>query len=472
MSSLELAALLAFGVDNGFDSVVVARHGTLVAEAYYAPFPAGTKHRINSSTKAVVSTLLAIAMQEGLLKSVDQPVLDFFPGRTFANTDARKKALTVRHLLDMTSGIDWDEPLSNALPRSFLEMEASPDWVKFVLDRPMARDPGASFEYNSGNAHLLSAILTKVTGKSALDYAREKLFGPLGIEDVLWRGDPQGISGGGAGLYLRPRDMTKLGTFWLHDGVLDGKRLMAEGWLDRARRGAVEMPGPGLRYANQFWSLSGLDTFMSVGFDRQLIYVMPKLDLVASFTGSGRYSNADGKPSRPGFSLYGPFDRLKTAARSDKPLPEDPDALALLKARSKAVAVEARTAPSGAAPALADKISGRVYRIAPNTLRFGSFSFTFAKDTASFTYELDGKSFGGPIGLDGYYAIGGHRQFGKDAAKGRWLDDKTYQLEMMTVGNDDDVQMTFAFDPEGRTVTAKLQTLIGFKTDFTGEAQK
>lgn len=472
MSSLELAALVAYGIDNGFDSMVVTRHGSIVAEAYYAPFSAGTKHRINSSTKAVVSTLLAIAMHEGLLKSVDTPVLDFFPGRTFTNVDARKKALTVRHLLDMTSGIEWIEPLTNAPPKSFLEMEASPDWVQFVLDRPMARDPGASFEYNSGNAHLLSAILTKVTGKSALDYASEKLFGPLGITDVLWRGDPQGNSGGGAGLYLLPRDMAKLGTFWLHDGVLDGKRLMAEGWIERARRGAVDMPNPGLRYANQFWSLQGQDTFMSVGFDRQLVYVIPKLDLVASFTGSARYSNADGKPSLPHYSLYGPYDRLKTAARADKPLPEDPEALALLKSKIKAVAVEARTEPAGAKPPLAEKISGKTYRMASNMLRLASFSFTFEKDAASFSYELDGKKYGGPIGLDGHYAVGGNRQYGKSAAKGRWTDDRTYQLEMQTIGNDDDAQVSFAFDPDGRTVTAKLQSLLGFKLDLTGEVEK
>ncbi|HTR86411.1 MAG TPA: serine hydrolase, partial [Reyranella sp.] len=434
MSSLELAALVAYGVDNGFDSLVVARHGHIVTEAYYAPFPAGAKHRINSSTKAVVSTLISIAFNEGLLKSVDQPVLDFFPGRTFAHMDDRKKALTLRHLLDMTSGISWDEPLTNKLPRSLFEMERSPDWVQFVLDRPMVRDPGAEFEYNSGNAHLLSAILTKVTGKNALQYAREKLFDPLGIDDVTWRGDPQHNSGGGAGLYLLPRDMAKLGTLWLHDGVLDGKRLMAEGWIDRARHATLAMPNPTLHYANQFWSAAGLDIFMSVGFDRQLIYVMPKLDLVASFTGSGRYSNADGKLSLPYYSLFSPIDRLKTAAHSDRPLPEDPAAFALLNDRIKRVGVEARTEPAGPAPPLAAAISGKVYRLAPNVLRLSSLTLSFDKDEASFGFEAEGKRWGGLIGLDGYYSMVGNREFGNNAAKGRWLDDKTYRLEMMTIG--------------------------------------
>ena len=228
MSSRELSDLVAFGMSNGMDSLLVVRHGHIVAEAYYAPFPAGMKHRINSSTKSVISSLIAIALKEGLLKSVDQPVLDFFPDRQFANVDERKKALTLRHLLDMTSGLQWDEPLSG-YPKDFLDMERSPDWVRFVLDRPMVRDPGASFEYNSGNTHILSAILSKVTGRSALDYARERLFGPLGITDVFWRGDPQGNSAGGAGLYLQPRDMARLGQLWLHDGVWEGQRLLPAG---------------------------------------------------------------------------------------------------------------------------------------------------------------------------------------------------------------------------------------------------
>ena len=104
----------------------------------------------------------------------------------------------------MTSGLEWTEGL-DGIPRSFFAMERSPDWQQYILDRPMSTSPGAVFYYDSGNSHLLSAILTKVTGKSALDYARETLFGPLGIDDVLWRGDPQGISGGGAGLYV-PRN--------------------------------------------------------------------------------------------------------------------------------------------------------------------------------------------------------------------------------------------------------------------------
>ena len=353
MSSQELTGLVNFGIDNGFDSLLVMRHGTIVAEAYYAPFAPRLRHRINSATKAVIGSLIGIALKEGLIKSLDQPVLDFLPGRVSAKPDERLKAVTLRHLLDMTSGLDWDEPLTNTIPAALFEMERSRDWVQYVLDRGMARDPGAAFDYNSGGPHLLSAVLSKVTGKSAEDYAKEKLFGPLGITDFLWRRDPQGVSTGGYGLYMLPGDMAKLGLFWLHDGVWQGKRLLPAGWTDAARQGRVDMPFPGLRYANLFWSIPGEDAFMAVGFDRQLIVVLPKLDVVAAFTGARRYSNADGKPSAPEYRLSAVIDRLKGATKSDAALPEDATSVDALAKRIRYVLEEARVDAADAAPPIA-----------------------------------------------------------------------------------------------------------------------
>jgi len=130
----------------------------------------------------VVGTLIAIAHKDGLLDSFDHPMLDFFRDRDVANLDERKKSITVQSLLDMISGINWKEPLDGR-PDSLIEMMRSPDWIKFILDRPMSSAPADAFNYNSGNPHLLSAIITKLSGMSASGYAREKLFGPLGIRD-------------------------------------------------------------------------------------------------------------------------------------------------------------------------------------------------------------------------------------------------------------------------------------------------
>src|SRR6202047_5174392 len=118
---------------------------------------------------------------------------------------------------------------------------AAPDWVKFILDRPMSSVRGYAFNYNSGNTHLLSAIITKLSGMSVLEYAKAKLFGPLGINDVSWQHDPQGISNGGYGLYLQPRDMAKVGYLYLRDGSWEGKQLLPPAWIDKVSHATVNM---------------------------------------------------------------------------------------------------------------------------------------------------------------------------------------------------------------------------------------
>jgi CubicO group peptidase (beta-lactamase class C family) len=426
------------------------------------------KHRVNSVTKSVVGSLLAIALKEGTLKSLDQPVLEFFPGRDFAAVDARKRALTPRSLLDMTSGIDWNEPLSDAPPWSMIYMERSPDWVKYVLDHRMTAEPGTAFDYNSGNTHLLSAILSKATGRSAADYARDKLFGPLGIADVNWRRDPQGISTGGFGLYLQPRDMAKLGQLWLRGGVWEDRQLLPAEWTVQARKATVPMGlGPQLYYGNGFWSLPKQDIFVAVGFDGQLIIMVPKLDIVAVVTGATRYSTATGAFSRPRYRAADVVGRLQAAAKADGPIDADAAASADLSGTVARVAQERRTAEAKRSP-LESAISGKVYRLAANELGVEAFSLTFEGGKASYAFDLRGQRWGGPIGLEGLYAVGGKRLFGTSAAKGTWRDDRTFQLEYQTLGNDDAALATLSFD--GKSLELNVETLLNLKFAFKGTA--
>jgi hypothetical protein len=285
---------------------------------------------------------------------------------------------------------------------------------------------------------------------------------------VLWRRDPQGVSTGGYGLYLQPRDMARLGQLWLHDGTSDSRRLLPAGWIDRVRHSTIAMGLPGLTYANLSWSMPSRDVFMAVGYHRQLIVVMPALDVVAVFTGARRYSDLYGKPSGPGYGFSQVLDRLKAAVKSDTALADDPAAVALLAGKTREVTVEARTEHGGSSP-LAATISGKVYRLKPNPLSVGSFSLSFGKDTAAYEYESNGQRFGGPIGLDGLYGIGGRRLYGPSAAKGRWLDDKTFQLELETVGNDDAAQIAFTFD--GKSISGHAATLGGYKVELSGNAE-
>jgi hypothetical protein len=133
------------------------------------------------------------------------------------------------------------------------------------------------------------------------------------------------------------------------------------------------------------------------------------------------------------------------------------------------VSEEARVDAADAAPPIAAAVSGKTWRLQHNPLRLGSISFTFESDAASYAYDVDGKRYGGPVGLDGFYGIGGRRLYGMSAAKGRWLDDKTFQLEMQTLGNDDAAIVPFVFD--GKKISGHLETLGGFKVELLGEAE-
>jgi hypothetical protein len=164
MDSAELAKIIAYGKTKSFDSLLITRHGRIVLDAYYAPYTGDIPHNINSATKSVVSSLVAVMREDGMLDSFEHPVLDLFSDRDVANVDDRKKAMTLQHLLDMTSGLEWDEGFEGGTEQSLIDMRRSPDWVKFIINRPMAHAPGEVFYYNSGNSHLLSAVLTKLTG--------------------------------------------------------------------------------------------------------------------------------------------------------------------------------------------------------------------------------------------------------------------------------------------------------------------
>ena len=169
IDSAALAGLIDYGTTRRFDSLLIVRHGRIVLDAYYAPYTAEIPHVANSTTKAVIGTLTAIAIKEGVLDSPNHRMLDFFGDRHLANVDDRKKAITVQNLLDMTSGIEWEEGIEGGREQTLHEFGRSANRIQFVLDRPMAHVPGDVFNYDSGNPHLLSAIITGLTGMTAWD---------------------------------------------------------------------------------------------------------------------------------------------------------------------------------------------------------------------------------------------------------------------------------------------------------------
>jgi CubicO group peptidase (beta-lactamase class C family) len=441
MDSAALARLVDFGATLSLDSLLIARHGKIVLDAYYAPYSADVLHAINSATKAVIGTLTAIATKQGLLDGPDHRLLDFFADRGIANVDDRKNAITLQSLLDMTSGIDWKEPLTGQ-PDSVIDMERSQDWIKFILDRPMTAAPGDVFNYNSGNPHLVSAILTKLTGMSASDFAKATLFGPLGISAWNWRQDPQGVSTGGYGLALQPRDMAKIGYLFLRRGQWENKALVPQAWLDRASHATVNMNlpfEPELRYSNFFWALPKKQVYMAVGYHCQLIMVFSALDIVAVTTAS-------------------PFSRLADtiagAVKSEAVLPPNPAGADLLGKAIRDISTEKPTAV-GATSEIASAVSGKTYHFPFNPLNLKSLSLTFSDPQAHYDMEvfpLDRSKpvlkLSGPIGLDGLYRKSEPTESGIVATKGTWLNGSTFVIERTTLGSGEQQKWSLSYDGE------------------------
>lgn len=411
MDSAALARLVEYGANAKMDSLVVVRNGRIVTEAYYAPYRQEMLHRINSATKAIVGALVGIAISRGELPGTDSALVDHFPAAGAA--DPRWKAIKLQHLLDMTSGMEWNEPLSDAVPTSLLEMQQSPDWERYILGHGMAQAPGMAFNYNSGGTHLLSLALARSTGMSAEAYAGRHLFGPLGISTTRWRKDPQGVPTGHAGLYLHTRDMARFGVLYLQRGEWGGKQVVPRAWAERVFAPTVEMPFPGYRYADLWWSIPGRRAYFAAGFNRQVIMVLPKLGVVAAVTGRMHY---------PFENLIAHLERsVKSASAS----PPDDAALAGLNDRIRTAASEKSLAPSQGAPALQTR---SVWQIEDNRFGIRELTLDFSTPRPAYRVKLRSREFAGAIGMDG--------RFGEGIDAGtpimttaRWVDANTLAIE-------------------------------------------
>ena len=266
------------------------------------PFYQGTElHTMQSATKSVASTLIGVAIQRGMIPDTDVAALSFFDERQFPDPDGRKARITLEDVLTMRSGFEWDEWSFGIedLRNDCIRLEGSEDWIDYLLQKPMAADPGTVFVYNSGSTHLLSGIVREATGKTIDEYAEEQLFGPLGIESHHWKKTPRGLPDTEGGLYLKPRDLAKLGLLFLRDGVWEEERLLPEGWVERSITPWVKdiAPANGRRdpgYGYKWWILDDGEgeapkLFAAMGFGGQFLYVVPDLELIAVFTGWNIY---------------------------------------------------------------------------------------------------------------------------------------------------------------------------------------
>ncbi|MCM3625827.1 beta-lactamase family protein [Paenibacillus glycanilyticus] len=230
-----------------------------------------------SCTKSLLSGLVGIAISEGDIRSVDQPVADYFDG-------IADRSIHIKHLLTMTSGWDWPD-----FDKPYNAMKKSADPIRFVLERPIISDPGNAYLYNSGGSHLLSAILTAATGQSALDYATSRLFQPMGFRQAKWTSH-KGINEGGTGLQLYGRDLAKLGLLYLREGDWFGRELIPSSWIQEStkkhHRGLLHYEPPIYgAYGYHWWQSSvehngAFDCYFAFGHGGQYLLVAPEERLV------------------------------------------------------------------------------------------------------------------------------------------------------------------------------------------------
>lgn len=351
-------------------SLLIVRNGHVVLDAYFFPYAKGERHDVASVTKSVTATLIGLAIGRGDIKNVDQPALSFFPGRTPGDKPELRNKITLEHLLTMTSGLDCDGSQAEASLRSMMN---SADWIQFALDLPMAYPPGTHFAYCSPGMHLLSGVLSRTASASAFDFARSELFAPLGIRDVAWKADAQGVSDGWGDLQLLPEDMARLGYFWLSRGQWGSRRIVPDWYVRSATRTQVRVPADGSGYGYGFWVRSGGPDgrYEALGRGGQRITVLPDKQMVVVITGGGF------DPEKIAGFL---FDSIK----SDRAIPEDPAALSALR-KAVATAAEAPVARPSAAriePEAIAGFSGRRFVLQPNVWGLSSFQFDFPAHAA------------------------------------------------------------------------------------------
>jgi CubicO group peptidase (beta-lactamase class C family) len=440
-SELLAQAMDSLMESSGVHSVLVIRHGYVVLDAYFDPFTEGSLHDLASVTKSFTATLIGVAINQGYIESVQQPVLSFFPERDIANIDANKEAMTLEDLLTMQSGLDCVGIGEHTL----YQMAESPDWVQFALDLPMAQKPGTHYVYCGPNTHLLSAVIQEATGMSALEFAQQQLFGPLGISDVIWPSDPQGVTVGWGDLRMAPHDMAKLGYLYLHDGVWDGQRLLPEGWVQAATTPYTRTTG--LEQYGYSWWLPEPGIYHAMGNGGQYIYVVPDQDLVVVATQGGTFESQENGPS---------FDTVLSlilpAITSDSPLPPDPDGTALLESKIHQVATPVQIEPESVPPLpeTARRISGKTYLLDTNTLGLSSLSLTFQDESqASFRLTLvDQSALEFRVGLDNVFRRAPGRYGLTAEARGRWESETDFTIELNEVGNISlwDINLSFEDD--------------------------
>jgi CubicO group peptidase (beta-lactamase class C family) len=276
---LDVAFARAAGLPR-LQSLIVARHGVVIRERAFRGPGLDAPVNVKSASKSVISALVGIAIARGALAGTDQPIAPLLADRLPAKRDPRLARITIGNLLSMQAGLERTSGVN------YGRWVQSSDWVRFALARPFSDEPGGQMLYSTGNSHLLSAILTRATGRSTLDLARDWLGGPLGIRIPDWDRDPQGVYLGGNNMRLSPRALLRFGELYRNGGMHDGKRVLDEAWVKASwtPRTTSRFSGHAYGYGWFIGRYCGVDVPYARGFGGQFVHVSPGLGLTVVIT--------------------------------------------------------------------------------------------------------------------------------------------------------------------------------------------
>jgi CubicO group peptidase (beta-lactamase class C family) len=421
------AAVLAFveAAEKNVDalhSLMVLRHGQVVAEGWWEPYRRDDPHVLFSLSKSFASTGIGLAVAEGRL-SLDDTVLSFFPEEAPAEPSENLKALRVRDLLAMSTGHHADaiEP--------FPYMDPGVSQTRAFLSLPVAHKPGTHFVYNTPASFMLSAIVQKVSGTPLVDYLRPRLFEPLGIRNPKWEATPKGVSLGGFGLSVTTEDIARFGQLYLQKGEWGGKRLLPAEWVAAATsRQVANGSNPASDweqgYGYQFWRCRH-GVYRGDGAFGQYCIVMPEQDAVVAITAGLRDMQA---------VLNLVWEHLLPALKAS-PLAADPSGQDRLA--KKMASLTLPPPPGRPTSPTARRVSGRVFEIPKNDDKLEAVGVDFGKE-AALVLSIEGHDYRLPVGI-GRWQRGGQLPMGRArsmadvpyavAASGAWTDDDTFTVK-------------------------------------------
>lgn len=353
--------------DVDIHSVMVVRHGKVVGEIYPAPFAPQHRHTMYSCSKTFVAAAVGLAIEDNRLRLTDR-VAAFFPELLPDTVSKNLSDMTVRHLLTMTSGVrpDW------------VMRSKTPEWIRTYLAKPV-EVPGERFQYDSMATYMLSAIVQRVTGKTVLDYLRERVFTPMNVSDVGWELSPEGYNTGGWGLHIQSEALAKFGLLLLNGGVWEGRQLLSADWVKEMT--SFQQEAGDEDYCYQTWRCDYPGAYRADGALGQFVIMIPEYDMVIVIT---ECSLTNGKPQRNMF--WNLLPKL-----SDTPLPASKDYKTLQK---KQAGYQLPTVSGKAVSALSKQLEGKTLSLEKNKLGWEAVTLHFLpKEVVMTVADKSGKSY-------------------------------------------------------------------------------